>query len=362
MEILFCDRCHESIPDADLETGKAVRLGGRPLHVACALARATPGPGRLLTFVLAVLGAAGAAWAVVRLAQTPAHTDDAALAAQWRADIDRAVARVQPGIQKGLDGLGADLKAGLGQEIGKARDEIAQAQRIAMERAVATLDGKVDAYVEANLRRFEANERQLQEVAGWVREVRDLAARSAATTAVVPPTRAPEPTPAAPPSPPPGPAAQPPPRSVDVEAKRRHDAEVDLWISRLKDPDTGVSFSATYKLKELKDPRAVPALVDTLKTQKDYYTRLGAATALGELKAADAVPALIEALEDKEDLVQTAAGEALTAITGRDTRIMVGLTKKERRQLKDEWARWWKDNEPTVRQRLGQASPTTPPK
>jgi len=123
-----------------------------------------------------------------------------------------------------------------------------------------------------------------------------------------------------------------------------------------------VSFSATYKLKELKDPRAVPALVDTLKTQKDYYTRLGAATALGELKAADAVPALIEALEDKEDLVQTAAGEALTAITGRDTRIMVGLTKKERRQLKDEWARWWKDNEPTVRQRLGQASPTTPPK
>ena len=35
-----------------------------------------------------------------------------------------------------------------------------------------------------------------------------------------------------------------------------------------------------------------PALIDTLRAHKDYYTRLGAAVALGELRAADAVPAL----------------------------------------------------------------------
>jgi hypothetical protein len=341
----------------DLETGKAVRVGGRLLHVACALARTSGGGGRLLTFLLALAGAAGAAWAVVRLERAPARADDATLAAQWRQDIDRAVARVEPGLQKGLKDLSADLRTGLAQEVARARDEITQSQRLAVEKAVATLDGKVDAYVEANLRRFEANEKQIQEIAGWVKEVRDLAARSASARE----TTAPAPTPAPAPAPEPAPAPAPSGGDGrDPEAQKRHDAEVDLWISRLKDPDTGVSFSATYKLKMLKDLRAVPALVETLRAHKDYYTRLGAASALGELRACDGVPALIEAIEDKEELVQTAALEALSAVTGRDARVMVGLTKKERRQLREDWQKWWKENEASVRQRLGQTASTTP--
>ena len=221
--------------------------------------------------------------------------------------------------------------------------------------------------------RIESNDRRVTEIAGWVKEVRDLAARSAAAAPVVaPPGAAAGMTPTAPaPAPgdgttpppavaPPGPSGTPPAtdRPRDPEAQKRHDAEVDRWIERLKDPDNGLSFSATYKLKDLKDLRAVPPLLETLKLHKDYYTRLGAATALGELHACDAVAALIEALDDHEDLVQTAAGEALTTITGRDSRIMVGLSKKERKQLKDEWARWWKDHEPEVRQRLNQPAPT----
>ena len=39
MEILFCDRCHESIPDADVESGKAVRVNGRVLHLPVYRAR-----------------------------------------------------------------------------------------------------------------------------------------------------------------------------------------------------------------------------------------------------------------------------------------------------------------------------------
>jgi HEAT repeat protein len=147
---------------------------------------------------------------------------------------------------------------------------------------------------------------------------------------------------------------------VDPETQQRLDAELARLLKMLKDPDPSRAFSATYKLKELKDLRAVPALVETLLRHKDYYTRLGAATALGELKACDAVPALIDALDDKDELVRVAAGEAIATIRGEATKPLVGLTKKELRAVKDDLARWWKENETAVRTRLAQPPAKTP--
>ena len=107
-------------------------------------------------------------------------------------------------------------------------------------------------------------------------------------------------------------------------------------------------------MKDLRDLRATGPLVETLRTNKDYYTRLGAASALMEFKACDAVPALMDALDDKEDLVQTAAADALLAITGHDAKWVPALTKKEKKAKREEWAKFWKENEATVRTRLGQ--------
>src|SRR5436190_17170599 len=90
MDILFCDRCHESIPDADLESGRAVRVGGKVLHVPCAFRRALPGPGRTAVALLAVLAAAGAAYAVFRPAAAPepkASTMSSAVPAAWAAAV-----------------------------------------------------------------------------------------------------------------------------------------------------------------------------------------------------------------------------------------------------------------------------------
>ncbi len=148
--------------------------------------------------------------------------------------------------------------------------------------------------------------------------------------------------------------------ATDPETQQRLDGELARLLKMLKDPDTSRSFSATYKLKELKDLRATPALVETLLKHKDYYTRLGAATALGELKACDAVPALIDALDDKDELVRVAAGEAIATIRGEATKPLVGLTKKELRTVKDDLARWWKEHEPAVRTRLNQPSVRAP--
>ena len=161
----------------------------------------------------------------------------------------------------------------------------------------------------------------------------------------------------APVTPAPAPPAVPPPAAPDPEVKARHDAEVDRWIRQLKspDPNAGDAFTATYKLKDLNDLRAVPALVEALQGHEDYYTRLGAASALGLMKACDAVPALIEAFDDREELVKAAALDALGNITGRDTEPAPNAANAAGKPSKEDWTNWWKQNEARVRRGLGQA-------
>ena len=73
MEIRFCDRCHESIPDADFDAGRAVTLKGRTLHVACALSRAVSsgGPRTWLGFLLTLATAGVATFLLVRELDRP---------------------------------------------------------------------------------------------------------------------------------------------------------------------------------------------------------------------------------------------------------------------------------------------------
>jgi hypothetical protein len=358
VEILFCDRCHESIPDADLENGRAVRVSGRVLHVPCAFRRALPGPGRALTFVIALLALGGAAFAVSRELARGGEKKGPVVAMATQADLDGSVATLRDALKGARDEDRKALEEKLASAVAGMRADV-MSRLDAVNNAQHSLDRRVDAEATGHLKRVEQIERELGELQAFVKEVRDLAKATPPSPAPAPtappPTSAPAPVPAAPPPAAPPSAGPPAPTTaLDPEAQRRHDAELEKWIKLLKDSDPGVSFSATYKLKDLKDLRAWQALVDTLKTHKDYYTRLGAATALGELKACDAVSALIDALEDKEDLVQTAAGEALSTITGRESKPLVGLTKKERRAVKDEWGRWWKENETAVRARLNQ--------
>jgi hypothetical protein len=359
MDILFCDRCHESIPDADLETGKAVRVGGRVLHVPCAFRRVLPGPGRWAPVALALLAVAGAAYAVVR-AERADRPEPSEMPAAWHArlveDVDAGVRRE---VNAALDRQRTALQHDLDARVQKSVDEVEARLRTSINEATANLNGVVRGFTDATLRRFETTDQRLMEISYWLREERAHAVRAPAEPVAIappvsPPTAAP---PSEPPPAPPAPVADGGARSSDPEAQRRHDDELANWIRGLKDPNPGIAFSATVRLKDLKDLRAVPPLVDTLKTHKDFYTRLGAAVALGELKACDGVTALLDALDDKEDLVQQTAAEALITITGQDPQFRVGLTKKERKAIKDQWSRWWKENEAEVRRRLGQPTP-----
>ncbi len=93
-----------------------------------------------------------------------------------------------------------------------------------------------------------------------------------------------------------------------------------------------------------------------LRSNRDFYARLGAATALGELRAADAVPDLIAAIDDRDELVRTAASEALHRITGHDILFVSVQPKRERLQVVNRWRVWWKHNEAAVRARLANAA------
>jgi hypothetical protein len=124
------------------------------------------------------------------------------------------------------------------------------------------------------------------------------------------------------------------------------------WISRLDDEDEDIVFSATIELARLRAKEAVPHLIRVLRNHADFYARLGAATALGELTAADAVPSLIGALDDKDDLVRTAASEALHRITKQDFKFVSGLKQEDRVAIQRKWFDWWRDNETAVREQL----------
>jgi hypothetical protein len=241
---------------------------------------------------------------------------------------------------------------------------VSKEQAAALEVQAARLKEYVEGFTKAHIQRFETIEAKLAEIATWMKELRDLAGRlqpetpgtppGAPTGAGAPPTPAP-PEPAAPPEVDTRPPTEPAPAPLDAEAQRRHDEEVAKWVALLKDSNPSVAYSAAYKLKLLKDPKSVPGLVDTLKTQKDFWVRAECATALGAIKSPDAVPPLIEALEDKEQYVFASASDALVKITGQDFKnFVLDPSRKERKAYKDQWTKWWKDNEAAVRQRLGQ--------
>ncbi len=369
MDILFCDRCHESIPDADLESGKAVRVAGKVLHVPCAFRRALPGPARTVTFLLALAAAGGAAYAVARVSGMGDDASDrAALRTACQEDVRASVARLEAVVEDRRRADRDATQAAVNTAVAGAAERLGEQQR----NGLSLLSGKLDGYATEQSRRIEGLEEKIGRAARMLEDVRDLAARSGAALpppapgmdptappAPVPPTPVP-PSPAGPALPPPaGPGA--PPVAADPEGIRRHQEAFEKAIRKLRDPDNGIAFSATYDLRDLKDLAATPYLVETLKVHKDYYVRMGAATTLGELRSCDAVAALLDALDDKDDIVQQAAAEALTTITNQDQRWVVGLTKKERKAKRDEWAKWWKEHEGEVRLRLGQPAGVPPP-
>lgn len=119
------------------------------------------------------------------------------------------------------------------------------------------------------------------------------------------------------------------------------------WIAALQDTDTNTVFDATVKLAAAGDPAAIDPLIEVLQQHKDFYCRLGAATALGQLSSWKAADPLVDALTDADQLVRAAASEALRQITGNEIKGFSPMGSAD--QLADgqrKWREWLAEHRP----------------
>ncbi|MCX6560734.1 MAG: HEAT repeat domain-containing protein [Candidatus Aminicenantes bacterium] len=100
-------------------------------------------------------------------------------------------------------------------------------------------------------------------------------------------------------------------------AKIKDPLAVEPLIARLKAPFD--DSTAAFALGEIKDRRAVKALLGTLVRTSSYTAQAAAAEALGKINDLSAIEPLIRILEiEKDELLRGAAAKALKALTSFD--------------------------------------------
>ncbi len=356
MDIRFCEITKESIPDGEFEAGRAITVSGKSYYVSAALQRlmARSRVRGWLTFLL-VLYAAGATTFLLLTELRREKPDPNAVSEAVVAEMERRDGQLQEQLAKTYDENFNKLTKEVREAIGTA-----QRERQDIHEATSSLALRIDAQTNGVKTRFDSLDKrqsrvedQIEDVRRWLLSVQGTADELLKRQAEMEAQRAKDRA-----TPRPGPegpiADRPKPEAGPDTPDPEHEAEVKMWIERLKDKNNDLVFTATVKLADLKDLRATRPLIKVLAKHKDFYARLGAATALGTLQAVDAVNALIEALSDKDELVRTAANEALIAITGQDQSFAADMSRNERQKCQRKYRTWFKKEEMNLRKRLKQ--------
>ena len=386
MEIHFCDICNESVPDSDLQAGRAYRRKGRVICMSCdsamgggesgatgesetlADAGAVAGPfsveapppatGGLPVSsaapeappVVAVQGAAGGSGAGGVVVGMLALTFSAL--GLW-ALLDRveSLGSEQRVVQRALEADQREARrvhdvfvAGLGERIHRAQQEVHEKEaslrssldeKVQSLRADLALSVEREAVAAGDLRALRgelesqgaAGARQFQGLQDTVVEVEKNVVFYKN-------------------------------RVIELEETVRAlsaggalavggglpPGASKAWTSYLPDllhANSGLRLEAVYALGETGDSDVVPHLTPML-TDDDLFVRMATARMLDDLGVKSAVPALIEALDDVQSAVREAAVVALRRITGQDQGFNpVGSDVDRAKRLKA-WRDWWK--------------------
>ncbi len=367
MKIHFCDLCNESVPQSDLDLGRAVLRNGRVICVACEAAMsvglpaerpaapagaeraepAVPSPGRAsgapagspvavvavglaLSAVALIVALGCAAFFFLRFERRMADFDS-------RASAQRAEEEVR---SRNLEGQVATLAEERKSQLAAAREERATLERRLedLERARAGSSGELGeslARLEERLDELEGLREsvdqqgndlsQLEKTATSLRtDLRRLgerveAAESAATPAEDPGKASP---------------------SSAAAPKESGDAAWLPWVSDLKSPNSGTRWQAVQSLGGTGDPAVAPHLAPMLK-DGDIFVRMAAARILGDLAVVGTIPALIDALEDEEASVREAALVSLRAVSGQSIAFDPVAREAERAKRVKAWREWW---------------------
>jgi len=372
--IYFCDVCNESVPQADLDLGRALVVkgriictlcdramtqrqearGGRPANLGLDLDAAAPavnapvasgapagvhphshihastrsasGVGLAFASSLVALATAGLLWQWTR--DELRRRDDDSVRATQLAVVEQATARRE--LELRAERIEEQARS-LAQRVDSAAAEhSASASSLSEQRgATSALGERLDELAQRVARLSEALERvprhdeelmALQKrISAAVDESATLARRVAELELAAP-------------------VAAPP-------AQPEKGGEAPTWIeltTRLKSPDMAVRYEALIALAESRDPATAPYIAEVLK-DTDPFLRMAAARMLGDLRAPAGVEPLLAALSDSLDVVREAAIQALRDITGRpldfDARAPDSEREKKARQLREWWSK-----------------------
>ncbi|MCK6446961.1 MAG: HEAT repeat domain-containing protein [Planctomycetes bacterium] len=134
------------------------------------------------------------------------------------------------------------------------------------------------------------------------------------------------------------------PAAVAVEAPA--EPEQPTWYpaaQKLKSPDFSARWTAVQELGDSGDPAVVAYLVPVLLGDSDVFVRLAAARVLGDLGSLEAVEALITALGDEHSTVRENAYVSLRKLTKKDLPFDAQSDDVAERQRRIKaWQDWWK--------------------
>jgi hypothetical protein len=380
MKIHFCDLCNESVPQADLDEGRALLRKGRVVCATCDRSMSHPGAEPAPSEVAPAADHAPAAQPLATAAGSPPTAFSSILAAEprpesrpeprqssaalWVGVLAMAFTAAAIFVQNGrleeaarenraTRQLGQRAQQELQASLQRARSEFASLAADSEKRLTALLDAN-HKDLNAELARWQSDQaKQLDEmreelkkggdwrqkidkqvaddqrrmdelshlVAKGEDEARQLAEKMKTLEQAA---KAPLPAPAVV-------AANEPPWKALI---------VDLTSA-----NAGVRWEAVDGLGQARDPQAVPALLPMLK-DPDVFVRMATARVLGDLKALTAVAGLLDALEDNEDAVREAAFVALRNIVGnKDLKFDPLAPEAERAKRLKALREWWKKEE-----------------
>jgi hypothetical protein len=381
MQIHFCDLCNESVPESDLEQGRAFLRKGRVVCASCDAAMSAASAGAPTEVSTASVVAEAPPNPPAPLAPATASAPAPAPHVHPHAHPHRAPSNSGAGIAVGLVAillvfvLGYWIGDQLSQvqhrlggiettqndqkgELAAGRDRLVRAQTDiaddAERRALdlrATLDAKVAAAaeqdraaaarVDTQLAAFQGKLDELQRAFGQVgrhdAELVALGKRCATLSDELAELR----------------------RTLEASAAESAQAAASegasgahtpkpaqpAWfplLEQLNSKRASERWQAMTALAETRDPAVAPHLVPGLRDE-DVFNRMATARMLGDLASPVAVPALIETLNDANASVRDAAYLALRSITKRDFPFNAHSDDEADRAKKVKvWEDWWK--------------------
>ena len=359
MKIYFCDLCNESVPNADLENGRAVMRNGRVICKACegamtshaqatqgedavrgespaaatVSAASTGGSGRspvapmalALAAISLLVALAGTAFLFMNTDERLRALEDELADARREARSDgRAIeSRMNDEVRRTVEEL-ASARAGL-SELRARIDESGRFQAGEVTRLREDLlewEGRLRDFDEMRTA-LDRHERDLSEVrdstallrsdlrlvGDRVQEQRDLQEEQA---------------------------------KVSEEAALEEEARPEWWplVAELESKNSGVRWQAVQSLGATKDAAVAEHLTPML-GDSDIFVRMATARILGDLNAVVGIPALIDALEDPEASVREASVVSLRGVTGQNFRFDPSAKDSERAKRVKAWRDWW---------------------